>query len=230
MMLYRKAHRALRVHGVLGTLRLVFERARGRDTTVESDFDTRYGTETSGREDLSELTLVDRTHFLLGNRYMGTHETIIADMIAVVPHALNECLFIDVGAGKGKALLVASESPFRKIIGVELAEELTATARKNIAIYTSPTQQCRDLEVVCQDATAFRFPPTPTVLFLANPFHGVVMQQVIANVEESLRQHPRPFYVIYRQAKEKALWDASPYFIKLASTSMFEAYRAVGRA
>jgi hypothetical protein len=43
----------------------------------------------------------------------------------VVSHCLNNvsvdlCTFLDLGCGKGRALLVASELPFRDIMGVEL--------------------------------------------------------------------------------------------------------------
>jgi hypothetical protein len=106
-----------------------------------------------------------------------------------------------------------------------VAEDLTEPARMNITVYKSPNQQCRNREAVCQDATAFRFPPEPTVLFMANPFSGSVMERFIANVEDSLRRHPRPFFVIYRQAQEAALWDASPYFQKVVSHAMFQTYR-----
>jgi hypothetical protein len=84
--IYRKAYRALRVHGIGGSLRLIVARARGLDRTATSDFDERFGVVTDGREDLSELRITDRTNYLLGNRYMPTHETIVHQMIRSVPH------------------------------------------------------------------------------------------------------------------------------------------------
>src|SRR3990172_4635695 len=43
----------------------------------------------------------------------------------------NAYSFVDIGAGKGRALLLASELPFRKVIGVELSAELAAIAQDN---------------------------------------------------------------------------------------------------
>ena len=40
--------------------------------------------------------------------------------------------FIDIGAGMGRGLLIASRMAFREVIGVELHPELAAMAEKNI--------------------------------------------------------------------------------------------------
>ena len=45
---------------------------------------------------------------------------------------IERTVFLDVGAGKGRAMLVASEYPFLRVEGVELNPKLADIARRNI--------------------------------------------------------------------------------------------------
>jgi len=45
------------------------------------------------------------------------------------PHELAEYTFVDIGCGKGRALLLASEIGFREVVGVELNPGLAANAQ-----------------------------------------------------------------------------------------------------
>jgi hypothetical protein len=63
--------------------------------------------------------------------------------------------------------------------------------------YKSELQKCFALESICGDATAFPFPDDPLVIYLFNPFPESGMRQVVANLEQSLRAHPRPVYLLY---------------------------------
>jgi len=233
---YRQAYRAARVHGILGTLRLAAEwlrRSRGRlsasgvsSQPTVSTFDQILDLQTDGNEDLSELELVDRTNYLLGSRYQATAPETFAEILQAYPLPYRECIFIDCGSGKGRVLLLASELPFRRIIGVEFATDLTDIARANIRAYRSPTQKCHQLETVCMDATLFPFPAEPTVLYIYNPFVGSVMEKFLRHVENSLSEHPRNVFVLYSYPKCASLWDASKYFVKISSSKSFVVYRS----
>jgi SAM-dependent methyltransferase len=108
----------------------------------------------------------------------------------------SQFTFIDIGAGKGRALLLASEFAFRRIIGVELLPELVEIARENVreferrGIYSG-------VELVCEDAANFNFPAEPAVVFLFNPLPRAALQTLIQNLERSLHQNPRSVYVAY---------------------------------
>jgi SAM-dependent methyltransferase len=105
--------------------------------------------------------------------------------------------FVDLGSGKGRTLLMASDYPFRRIIGVELLPSLHQIAQENVRQYKSASQKCFALESICADATAFPLPTDPLVIFLFNPFPESGMRQVVANLDQSLRAHPRPVFVLY---------------------------------
>ena len=57
---------------------------------------------------------------------------------------------------------MASEYPFRRIIGVELLAELNKVAQQNIARYRSQRQKCSAIESHAGDARAFEFPTKPS--------------------------------------------------------------------
>lgn len=110
---------------------------------------------------------------------------------------LSNFTFIDLGSGKGRTLLMASDYPFRRIVGVELIPALHRIAQANVRQYKSESQHCFALETICADATTFPFPEEPLVVFLFNPFGESGMRRVVANLERSLSAHPRPVYVLY---------------------------------
>ena len=122
--------------------------------------------------------------------------------------AFEEYTFIDYGCGKGRALLLASEYPFERIIGVEYAPELVVIAQRNIELYRSGTQRCRSITVVESDAAAFAPPAVPTVYFLYNPFDGVVLTKVLDRIRRCNLQNRRLNYLIYVEPRERSCIDA----------------------
>lgn len=228
---YRQMYRAVQVHGFFGTFQLAAEKLRrasgAAGSPTVSAFDEKWNVQTDGNEDLSELQVIDRTNYLLGNRYQPTAPEMFDKILQAYPLPYEECIFIDCGSGKGRVLLLASELPFRRIIGVEFASDLTKIAETNIKAFHIPTQKCRILEAVCADATIFPFPVEPTVLYMANPFEGVVMEKFLSHVENSLREYPRTFFVLYRNPKYASLWDESKYFLKVSATEEFVVYKSV---
>lgn len=110
---------------------------------------------------------------------------------------LGDFTFVDLGSGKGRTLLMASDYPFRRIVGVELIPALHLIAQENVRQYKSESQKCFALETICADATKFPFSEEPLVVFLFNPFGETGMRQVVVNLGRSLSAHPRPVFVLY---------------------------------
>jgi SAM-dependent methyltransferase len=108
----------------------------------------------------------------------------------------SQFTFIDIGSGKGRALLLATGFRFARIVGVELLPELVAVARENISEFEGRGVQST-IEVICQDATRFPFPAEPSVVFLFNPLPQAVLRKLLGNLDLSLRRNPRPVYLVY---------------------------------
>jgi SAM-dependent methyltransferase len=126
--------------------------------------------------------------------------------------------FIDLGSGKGRALLLASEYPFRRIIGVEILPELHVVAEENLRKFSSERQKCKRLEVWCGDARDYEFPLEPTLLYIFNPFFEPVLEQVLANLQRSLQEGPRELILVYANPVSHAIVDKATALRKVAGS------------
>jgi len=136
--------------------------------------------------------------------------------------------FLDLGSGKGRTLLMASDYPFRRILGVELLPALEGIARDNLRQYKNDAQQCFVVESLCADATTFVFPDEPLVIYLFNPFPETGMLQVVENLERSLRANPRPVYVLYHNPVLEHVLTASTALLKMGGTHQYSVFMAQG--
>lgn len=105
-------------------------------------------------------------------------------------------VFVDYGSGLGRVLVLASEYPFRKIIGVEVSQRLAALSRRNIENYRGEVL-CRDISIWCGNADKFPLPDESSVIYFYNPFHGRVLAEVFDQMRMSLRARPRRLRIIY---------------------------------
>jgi SAM-dependent methyltransferase len=176
------------------------ERLRRRYGDADYDWDYRVNT-TSGA-----VGWRDRLLGMFHSAYQPTEPVAFHEMLDAVQQApdlgqttlnFRDYTFLDLGSGKGRTLLMASDYPFRRIVGVELLPSLHEIAQENLRKYKSESQKCFALEAICADATTFSFPEEPLVIFLFNPFPESGMRQVIANLGESLQKHRRPVFVLY---------------------------------
>jgi SAM-dependent methyltransferase len=142
--------------------------------------------------------------------YFGVVPSVARRLIAAVP-APADYVFIDIGCGKGRATIVASERPFRRVIGVEIAPALAEIARENARIVGARCPDRPAIEIACCDAAAFEFPAEPLVLFLYQPFERPVMRAVLARLQASLAAHPRPAVVLYVYPALAAMLDQAPW-------------------
>jgi SAM-dependent methyltransferase len=108
-------------------------------------------------------------------------------------------VFLDLGCGKGRAVLLASLLPFGRITGVELSAHLANIARRNVATFRLP-KRCANIEITVADAVHYTVPDDVTVVYLFNPFRGRTFEAVIRNLFASIDRHPRAVRLIYRNA------------------------------
>jgi len=170
-----------------------------RDSTPERRrqryFDIDYDWE--HRVDTTEGTVSFRSRLLgvFHSAYQSTQPEAFHQMIDGLEIDYSQFIFVDLGSGKGRTLLMACDYPFQRVIGVELLPELHRIAQENIRLYKGGVGD--RVQSVWGDARSFEFPNHPTVLFLFNPFRQAVLEKVLAKLIDSLREHPRAFYVIY---------------------------------
>ena len=137
---------------------------------------------------------------------------------------LQDFTFIDLGSGKGRVLLMASEYPFKRIIGVEFMPESHRAAEENIARYASERQQCRQIQSICMDTRDFEFPEGPLVVYLFNPFSESTFAQVLENLRQSIEQASRSVYVAYRFTEHEKVLAEAGWLEKTAGTEQWVIY------
>jgi hypothetical protein len=156
-------------------------------------WDAWHGVETSGIVDVSSLNVV-------GNNQAHGYDYIPSGNSAKVFPELGidyrQYALVDLGSGKGRALLLAAAFPFKSVEGVEFSVELHAIAEKNIQQYRFGPVRCSALKSILADATEFQFPATPVVILIANPFSAPVLSAVIKNIRKSAAENPRDILII----------------------------------
>jgi len=148
-------------------------------------FDLKYGTDTGGYLGPEEL-VKGRANDALNHGYSAIAPSVFHEAcgrwrktLPAVSGRIEAYSFVDVGAGKGRALLLAAELPFRKVVGVELSEELASIARGNVARWSRVARiNARRIRVVQGDAAKFRWPRTPLLVYLYNPFACSLIAQM----------------------------------------------------
>ena len=113
--------------------------------------------------------------------------------------------FVDIGAGKGRVLFIASQYGFRKVIGIEFSSALCELTRKNIESFVPKKLLISPIEVVEADAARYCFEPADRVFFMFNPFDACLLAQVLGNIRSSLSAHPRQAWLIYNDPQHDAV-------------------------
>jgi SAM-dependent methyltransferase len=88
--------------------------------------------------------------------------------------------FVDMGSGKGRAVLLAAERSFREVVGVEHRWFLHWRAQRNVANCKVPL--VAPVRLVQSDAARWAFPDGPAVIFMYNPFPEHILRAVLRNV------------------------------------------------
>lgn len=186
---------------------MIHPRARRREMErcrQDAIFDRQYQVDTGGVVRPKPESVVG-DNWDMGVSYQAIDANCFTSTLQSLAIEHSQFTFVDFGSGKGRALLLASAFPFRRVIGVEYCEELNEIARRNVANYPASARKCSDIAIITADATTFAIPEGPLVLFFYNPFGERVMARVVENVMASYREVPRQIIVIYD----------TPYFVEL---------------
>jgi SAM-dependent methyltransferase len=105
-------------------------------------------------------------------------------------------VFVDLGSGKGKGLLIAGQLPYRRVIGVEIDDELAAQARENIK-NARPNLRASHIESITGSVLEWPIPDETSAVFLYNPFTGDTLRNALSRVFESYDRKPRDLHIVY---------------------------------
>jgi SAM-dependent methyltransferase len=195
------------------------ERKRQRYGDVDYDWEFRVDTTSA------TATWRSRLLGLLHSPYQPIEPQLFREIMSSLEIDFTQFTFIDIGSGKGRALLLAAEFPFRRVVGIELLPELNSTAEENIRKLSGEKLACGEVQALCGDATQFIFPAEPLVVFLFNPLPEAGLKKVVSNLEASLRENPRPAYVIYASPVFDKVLAASSELARIGGTHQYSLFR-----
>jgi SAM-dependent methyltransferase len=155
-----------------------------RDGLTQHPFDAEFGVRTSG--------LVAGRHLKSGHvhdrhvtAYYGVAPSVFRWLVrrwekSAPAGAMADTTFVDLGAGMGRAVLLASEIEFKSVIGVELHPALAGIARNNVRAWRRAGRERARMRIVEGDAAEFALPDGPSLVFLFNPFGATVLRRVLS--------------------------------------------------
>ena len=166
---------------------------------------------------------------LTGRPYQPSDPLTFHEIMETLPIDFREFTFIDLGSGKGRALLMASDYPFRKIIGVELLPELHVIAQENVQQYSSDRQQCPSFELQCCEAREFKLPVEPLVIFMFDPFPPDILREVLGGIERSVRESSRRVLIAYQNPISEDVFREFASFKKIAGTIAYAIFEVAAQ-
>lgn len=229
MSLLQRAVRQLRwsveLRGVGGTAALATRRLLGMEHGHRQPerpvhpFDIEHGVETGGRIGGSHLG-VGHSHDVYNVAYQGAPPSRLRHAVELwraVPgtRPIGDYAFFDVGCGKGRVVMLASELGFREVGGVELDPALAGIGQNNLIEWAKTGKAKCPVTITQGDATEVPLPDLPCVLFMYNPFRGPVVAKMLARLEQHVGDRVSELDVIYLVPNEAAEFAAFPKFKKM---------------
>ncbi len=177
--------------------------------SYEGKYEKQLGINTHSIINLNKLTLAGENSEQ-NHHYQGASYYILFSIFEKLPIETKNLPLIDYGCGKGRALFVAEQCGFTNLIGVDIAKELIDDANANKAVYVRKNSQSK-IDFLFEDATKYLIPDNAKVFYFFNPFGEEVLQKVIDNIKESVKQNPRKVYCIYLNPKYKAVFEENGF-------------------
>lgn len=165
----------------------------------DSGFDARYGTETTLALTPGEAALPAERR-AGATMYLPSMDSDIDAMLEALGWSnelVRAATFVDVGSGKGRAVFLAAQRPFREVVGVELSPLLHGIAESNLARMRAADALVAPVRLTLADATAIEVPRGPLIVYLYHPFREPIAAKVIDRIVASIASAPRPVAILY---------------------------------
>lgn len=142
--------------------------------------------------------------------YMGCQPSIVRHVLRQLGDVRGRT-FIDIGCGKGRPMIVATEFPFEAVLGYDIAAPLVDTANRNAAIVARRFPDRTPMRAFVDDATTMPFPSKNIVAFFFNPFGAELMTIMRRRFEEALAGHTiERLTIVYIYPTCAHVFDESP--------------------
>ena len=169
---------------------------RWQRLTQDTLFDLRHGLQTRQVEE-AYLNDIKSDYRQYCEPYQASRWRLFNKMLKALPIDYAKYTFYDAGCGKGRALLFSSKFKFKKAIGVEISADLLKLAQTNIDKYLTQNSLYYEIELVNDNVLNHTIPDQPLVVFLYNPFNGLVLSQFIEKLAAQHKENGQPLFLVY---------------------------------
>ena len=198
---------SIRYRGIFTTIKVL------KSIIIDYWFDLKYGTDTMNFVELRKLE-INSSSRESGVDYVPTRARHLQTIFYMGIFTKDDT-FIDLGSGKGRTLLIASEY-FKKVKGIEFSEELCEIAKRNIMIYSEKKREqlCDKIQVIHADVADYNINDEENVFFMYNLFDETVLRKFLKNLEVSINKVPRTVWMIYYYPVHRYVIDQMPVFVQ----------------
>ena len=174
----------------------LFARRLSLEKPLNIMFDKRYRVDTAGEAALVDAGVAPTDSGRGNNVYRSVWTSVFRKAMGALAIDHRRFTFIDYGSGKGKAMLLASAYPFKRIVGVEYSPILYEISVRNCRAYKSRWQRCNNLEPILADAINFVPPEESLVCHFFNPFDEQTMRVVLSKLRALSETADCEIYII----------------------------------
>lgn len=170
--LVNRIKRSMAQRGFFGTVRMCWVSVlpgawlrEARRRRIDAEFDQLHDVDT-GETLRPHPDEVVGENWSFGTHYAAVEPSAFVEALNRIPICHSDFIFMDFGSGKGRTLLLASEFPFKKIVGVEFCPELNRVARRNVLRHPAAARRNGDIEILAPQRLQFQrtagaFPEQP---------------------------------------------------------------------
>lgn len=186
---------------------------------TQHPFDLKWGVQTSGLIP-GRLLKTGHIHDRHSTAYFGVAPSVFRALLrrwqrTKPAAAIEQFTLIDVGAGMGRAILLAAEYPFRRVVGVELNPLLAKVAQRNVEIWQAAGRALSPMQVICGDAVDAPFAKGPCVAFLFNPFGASVMRRLLKRLAVDFADRAGQLDLLYVNSEQEHVLEQQAGFTRL---------------
>jgi SAM-dependent methyltransferase len=192
---------SIKALGLLDTTKAVLAHLLTYRPRNDRSFDKKYGTDTAAGVEQDDLQISNEVAKKNAVYYVAAPVKLERYIIGGLPVDYSQYDFVDIGSGKGRVLMIASDFAFRSIAGVEISQKLCELARKNLAIYRAHRRSAKPAShesgIHCLDARDFVIRNENTVFHFYHPFGEDILRTILSNIRSTFQNSSKKVFIVY---------------------------------
>lgn len=198
----------MREAGIAETARFLKRQARYQLCAfLSASWDSKYGVDTSGQIDLADVQVVGPNRDS-GYASVSTSPQAYAFLSGFFPPAWKGFTFVDIGAGKGRVMMLAALQGFNTILGIEFAPLICRIAEQNLGRFSG--RKPANWSVVNADASLIDLPTgVPLLIYSFNPFKVEMWERFLPVVLKAHSAGDQPICLVLSGTIPETLHEAA---------------------